>query len=816
MAAKKRKLEQNDVVSSPAPALSHDDLRQIIKPLTHEQLSEIVITAALRHPDVIDSIRSIADVNPSLRSLSIQNLDQSTTTKRLTAVFAEFGELEKAKVVRGKISRKCKGYVVYKHVDSALLALKEPSKLIDGKITVVKLVDDVEKSKNEKKNASLGTVDVSLRRVYVGNVDENMDREKLLECFEKYGEIEEGPSGFDKETGKFRGFAFIVYRNVEGVKACLVDPVKIIDGHELNCRLASIMKRNNFSSLGSPPHAVTAAQVSGSGDGGKGEVVIPKQESSNKGSSKHGGVAKEKLEAVDVSLRRVYVGNVPAEMDCEKLLEHFSTYGEVESGPLGFHKKTGKFEGFAFIVYKTLYGVRACLVDPVKIIDGHKLNCRLAVSKQGNPSSVEVPQAVTADEVPGLGGGGKTEMVTSKQKNSKKGSLKNRVTAKQNLEMVDVSLRRVYIGNLPTKMEYEKLLEHFSMYGEVEGGPSGFTKKTGKSRGFACITYKNVDGAKACLVDPFKIIDGHELCCRLAIPKKGQTSSAAPAIGSGDEGVFKSNLEMVDVSSRRVYVGNVPPGMDGKKLFAHFSLYGEVEDEPLGFHRKAKFNGFALILYKNVEGAKACLVNPTKTIDGYQLRCRLAIPRKWNSSTVTEPVDPAARVPGPDSREKRKFVSSEQQSLMQSSHAGGSRSGVSDCVKNMGGLGLPAGPSANGNSSYGVGGPGQPLEYSPRLVNLNLGGRFGLTSSLSNCGSPGLLMNGGEVPGYLRGGSDGSYFGLGTVYDGLSQRSQYGSSPGSVRMTSEGYAKGASYSLSSGYADQTQQQHYKYMSFPYK
>ncbi|GFQ07834.1 ubp1-associated protein 2b [Phtheirospermum japonicum] len=44
--------------------------------------------------------------------------------------------------------------------------------------------------------------------------------------------------------------------------------------------------------------------------------------------------------------RKIYVSNVAAEIDPNKLTEFFSTFGEIEEGPLGFDKQTGKARGF--------------------------------------------------------------------------------------------------------------------------------------------------------------------------------------------------------------------------------------------------------------------------------------------------------------------------------------------------------------------------------------------------------------------------------------------------------------------------------------
>ncbi|XP_010913172.1 UBP1-associated protein 2C [Elaeis guineensis] len=232
--SKKRKSDENGaVVASPA-LLTPEDARKIVEPFTREHLLDIVREAMCRDAGVLDAVRAIADRDPAQRKLFIRGLGWETTTESLRNLFSSYGELEEAVVIVDKATGKSKGYgfITFRHIDGALLALKEPSKKIDGRMTVTQL-------------AAAGTtaaappaIDVSLRKIYVGNVPADMPSDRLLAHFSSYGEIEEGPLGFDKQTGKFRGFALFVYKTAEGAGASLVDPTKNIDGHHLVCKLA--------------------------------------------------------------------------------------------------------------------------------------------------------------------------------------------------------------------------------------------------------------------------------------------------------------------------------------------------------------------------------------------------------------------------------------------------------------------------------------------------------------------------------------------------------------------------------------------------
>ncbi|PIN16572.1 RNA-binding protein musashi/mRNA cleavage and polyadenylation factor I complex, subunit HRP1 [Handroanthus impetiginosus] len=262
---KKRKVDDNGVVKADPDAfnpimLTVDDARKILEPFTHDQLLDIVQGALIRHPDVLDA-----------RKLFIRGLGWETTTEKLRSLFSSYGELDEAVVILDKVTGKSKGYgfITFKHIDGAIMALKEPSKKIDGRMTVTQLAAaGISGGGGAGVGGGVGGVnnsaDVSTRKIYVSNVPYDMPAERLLQHFSMYGEIEEGPLGFDKATGKSKGFALFVYKTAEAARASLVDPVKNIDGHQLNCKLAIDGKRGKPPGVG--PMGVQGGNQ-GSGDG---------------------------------------------------------------------------------------------------------------------------------------------------------------------------------------------------------------------------------------------------------------------------------------------------------------------------------------------------------------------------------------------------------------------------------------------------------------------------------------------------------------------------------------------------------------------
>ncbi|PKA64702.1 Heterogeneous nuclear ribonucleoprotein 1 [Apostasia shenzhenica] len=270
--SKKRKPDENGAGTLYLPAdLTPEDARKIIDSFSPDQLREIVSKAMCRDAVVLDDVRRLADRDPVQRKLFIRGLGWETTTEKLRSLFSNYGDLEEAVVILDKATGKSKGYgfITFRHIDGALLALKEPSKKIDGRMTVTQLAAA---GASGPTAPAPPTAEVSQRKIYVGNVPADMPSDRLLAHFSSYGEIEEGPLGSDKQTGKFKGFTLFVYKTVEAAQAALLDPIKNIDGHTLQCRLASDGKKGRPGAV--PPTAGVQGQaIGGTGSDGHSDGI---------------------------------------------------------------------------------------------------------------------------------------------------------------------------------------------------------------------------------------------------------------------------------------------------------------------------------------------------------------------------------------------------------------------------------------------------------------------------------------------------------------------------------------------------------------
>eukprot|EP00245_Coleochaete_scutata_P012685 TRINITY_DN4955_c0_g1_i1.p1 TRINITY_DN4955_c0_g1~~TRINITY_DN4955_c0_g1_i1.p1 ORF type:complete len:263 (-),score=41.75 TRINITY_DN4955_c0_g1_i1:557-1345(-) len=95
----------------------------------------------------------------------------------------------------------------------------------------------------------------------------------------------------------------------------------------------------------------------------------------------------------------------------------------------------------------------------------------------------------------------------------------------------DVTERKLFVSSLSYETTSETLLREFAKYGDVEEGAVAYDKNTGKSRGFAFVTYRTVEGARGALVERQKVIDGRTVQCKLASegPKEKPSAPAQTA-----------------------------------------------------------------------------------------------------------------------------------------------------------------------------------------------------------------------------------------------------------------------------------------------
>ncbi|MCL7047198.1 hypothetical protein MKW94_010709 [Papaver nudicaule] len=241
-----------------------EDVTKLLEPFSREQLIDIIRSVvSTKNKEIVEEIKKRADQDPSHCELFVHGLSLETTSDQLKEVFSDYGAIGQCSIIVDRNTCKSKGYgfILYKHRKSVSKALKEPVKMIGDRMVRFRLASQQQPQQ---------------RKIFVSNVDSEISIMKLYSYFLKYGEIEAGPLGYDKYTGKFKGCASFVYKNVEGARRALEEPIKRFAGYTLYCQMA-IEDKQKFGPSGvggfSPYAGVGAsfdtqngvAQISGQG-----------------------------------------------------------------------------------------------------------------------------------------------------------------------------------------------------------------------------------------------------------------------------------------------------------------------------------------------------------------------------------------------------------------------------------------------------------------------------------------------------------------------------------------------------------------------
>ncbi|KAL3653287.1 hypothetical protein CASFOL_002968 [Castilleja foliolosa] len=224
--------------------LEEEPIEKLLEPFTKDQLTLLIKETVAKHPDLIESVHKLADADPAHCKIFVHGLGWEANSESITSEFSKYGEIADCKVVMDKVSGKSKGYcfILFKHRNGARRALKQPQKTINGRLASCQLAS----AGPVQAPAPAAVAAISFppqseytqRKIYVSNVAAELDPNKLLEFFSKFGEIEEGPLGLDKQTGKPRGFCLFVYKSLESAKKALEEPHKNFEGHMLHCQKA--------------------------------------------------------------------------------------------------------------------------------------------------------------------------------------------------------------------------------------------------------------------------------------------------------------------------------------------------------------------------------------------------------------------------------------------------------------------------------------------------------------------------------------------------------------------------------------------------
>lgn len=166
-------------------------------------------------------------------------------------------------------------------------------------------------------------------KLFVGNLPYDMDSEKLAGLFDQAGVVEVAEVIYNRDTDQSRGFGFVTMSTVEEAEKA----VEMLNRYDVNGRLLTV---NKAAPRGSRPERVERG---------------PRDFQSS---------------------FRIYVGNLPWQIDDARLEQVFSEHGKVLDARVVFDRESGRSRGFGFV----MMGSQTEVDDAIAALDGQSLDGR--------------------------------------------------------------------------------------------------------------------------------------------------------------------------------------------------------------------------------------------------------------------------------------------------------------------------------------------------------------------------------------------------------------------------------------------------------
>ncbi|XP_064406533.1 heterogeneous nuclear ribonucleoprotein D-like-B [Halichondria panicea] len=189
------------------------------------------------HPEVASDEASVQEQSiegTDSRKLFVGGLSRKSSSESLTTYFSQFGEVEDVDLKKDAYDPTMhRGFcfVIMKTRESALKILDKSDHFIDDKTVECKQAlphEDYQAKKNRTK------------KVFVGGVPTDMEKNTIDEYFAQFGEIEEVAVVTDKDNPqKRRGFVFVTFKEFESVDQCTKKSFHSIDNSQVEVKRAT-------------------------------------------------------------------------------------------------------------------------------------------------------------------------------------------------------------------------------------------------------------------------------------------------------------------------------------------------------------------------------------------------------------------------------------------------------------------------------------------------------------------------------------------------------------------------------------------------
>ncbi|PSS14333.1 Heterogeneous nuclear ribonucleoprotein like [Actinidia chinensis var. chinensis] len=190
-----------------------------------------------------------------------------------------------------------------------------------------------------------------LGKLFIGGISWDTDEERLKEYFSGYGEVLEAVIMKDRNTGRARGFGFVVFADPAVAERVIMEKHNI-DGRMVEAKKAvprddqNTMSRSSSSIQGSPCPGRT---------------------------------------------RKIFVGGLPSTITESDFKKYFEQFGTITDVVVMYDHNTQRPRGFGFITYDSEDAVDKVLFKTFHELNGKLVEVKRAVPKELSPSPSRSP-----------------------------------------------------------------------------------------------------------------------------------------------------------------------------------------------------------------------------------------------------------------------------------------------------------------------------------------------------------------------------------------------------------------------------------------
>jgi polyadenylate-binding protein len=409
--------------------------------------------------------------------------------------------------------------VKYADPDSAAAAIKRMNgRLVDGKTLEVRAAGVPPSVPNPSVHSvseacSVPSKEVDTSNLYIGNLPLSMDELKLLEHFLPFGKVTNIKVPRDHSSGLSKGYGFVKYSDSHhAAKAITHLNGVLVEGRKMEVRVAVSPSTLSNSAVGS-----------------------------------------QTIKEIDMA--NLYVCNIHASIDTNKLVELFLPFGKITHARVAASQLTSG-NGYGFVRFDDPQCAdEAIAVMNGSLIEGENLTVRVAgLSSSASSSAVQGSPP-------------------------------------------EINKSRLYVTNLPRSMNADKLVSLFVPFGQIS--------KVVIHVEYSLVYYADVTSAITAIknMDGY-LIEGKRLAVRRYDFCPSQTNAAEHALSQSADNPMK------EIDMANLYVGSIPPVVTADQLVELFRPFGQIVQSRL-FHHK----GYGMVRYGSSLSAAAAIDH----MDGYQI-----------------------------------------------------------------------------------------------------------------------------------------------------------------------------------------------------